>query len=289
MLTQVAVQHKKAYNFHVFTWLTYIRKQSIHALNCVKKLPVITSWKLNGNSSSVADTRLSFVTDMMELKNIQIKWKHTLTLILQVFIFHPTYYFATGCYCSWCQYYQLLIPEIEHTFMNIHLCLSFPERASTHTYSAEGSPRIRTLLFWNQTMSALKFEMAGDVPHTVSRETCARKTPTDHTCVLHYILLIALHCFLNERALRTPFCSVWIFHTNFHHHNNKDHADSNSDYTGLSSDLQCTKLPSNIYWGLSAGSLTAVQFGSFLHYYLWLESFAAPLMHKIVWFLKARV
>lgn len=67
------------------------------------------------------DIGVSFVTDMMELKRSQIKCKHTLTLIIQVLIFHHTYYFATGCYCCWYQRYQLLILEIEHTFMNICL------------------------------------------------------------------------------------------------------------------------------------------------------------------------
>lgn len=64
---------------------------------------------------------VSFVTDMMELKHIQIKWKHNLTLIIQVLIFHHTYYFTRGCYCCWYQCYQLLILEIEHTFTNICL------------------------------------------------------------------------------------------------------------------------------------------------------------------------
>lgn len=175
-LTQVVLQHKKAHTVHILTWLTCVIKHSAHKTSSVSKDYLwlqAESW--NGYSISVTDTSVSFVTDVMELKNIQIKWKHTLTLILQVLIFHPTYYFATGCYCSWCQCYQLLI---EHTFMNIcvhEVCTQSRNCASAYTYRAQSSPRTHThIIFWNQTISVLKPEIVGHVPHAVGRETCAR-------------------------------------------------------------------------------------------------------------------
>lgn len=75
-------------------------------------------------------------------------------------------------------------------------------------------------------------------------------------------------------------------------HNNKDHADSNLDYIGLGS-VSALELMPNIYWGLSARSLTTIYYlfrpWPCLQFYLWVKMIVTSPIYTYVWLLKAKV
>lgn len=149
--------------------------------------------------------------------------------------FHSTYYFATGCYCSWRQRYQLLI---EHTFMNIcvNKCVHRAGTVQVHTHTKQKVHRghTHTLYFeiklsrsWN-LRSLVKFHTPSVGRHEQGKHL--------QICMCMCALLNITDCtLLLPQRMGPKDTSPLSFSTLiFTNHNNKDHADSNSDYTGLS-------------------------------------------------------